>query len=348
MIQPGERWLDTDGNPIQAHGGGILHHDGVYYWYGEHKDGPTKDQGVSRVDAIGISCYSSRNLHDWHFEGLALEAVPNDPEHELHPSKVLERPKVLHNPTTKKFVMFTHVDVDDYGLGGVGVAVSDRPEGPYTYLGSQQPCGFEGRDLTVFQEHDGTAYLFFASTKSEFAEHAPNQGRNHTLRVARLSPDYLHAEELVAELFSGTYREAPAVFKWNGTYHLITSGCTGWDTNPAQHASASSIKGEWTVHGNPCLGAGAETTFDSQRTFVLPVAAHLGAFVFMANRWNSKNLSDSRHVWLPIEIKHGQLEIRWHEAWSPEQHWHTNPSRESISSVQGITALSGCARDPFS
>ena len=28
-------WNDTDGNPINAHGGGIMYHDGTYYWYGE-------------------------------------------------------------------------------------------------------------------------------------------------------------------------------------------------------------------------------------------------------------------------------------------------------------------------
>lgn len=36
-IVPGEVWNDTDGNPINAHGGGILYHEGTYYWYGEYK-----------------------------------------------------------------------------------------------------------------------------------------------------------------------------------------------------------------------------------------------------------------------------------------------------------------------
>ena len=30
-IHPGEIWPDTAGNHIQAHGGGILHHDGTFY-----------------------------------------------------------------------------------------------------------------------------------------------------------------------------------------------------------------------------------------------------------------------------------------------------------------------------
>lgn len=51
---PGRIWLDTDGNPINAHGGGILFDkiSRTYYWYGEYKDGPTYQSpqyGISRV-----------------------------------------------------------------------------------------------------------------------------------------------------------------------------------------------------------------------------------------------------------------------------------------------------------
>ena len=318
MIKPREVWNDTDGKPIQAHGGGILHHAGVYYWFGENKDGPTSSPPNFRVDVIGVSCYSSRDLEHWRFEGLALEAVPDDPSHDLHPSMVLERPKVIRNPHTRQFVMFAHVDDADYALASVGVAVSERPEGPYTYLGSQRPCGFESRDLGVFQDDDGSAYLFFASTNPDLAEIAQNRGRNYTLRVVRLSEDYLRAESLVAELFSGTHREAPALFKHEGMYHLISSGCTSWNPNAAEHATALSLEGSWTVLGNPCLGPRAETTFDSQGTFVLPLEGKSGKFVFMADRWNPANLSDSRYVWLPIQLQGEHLEIVWHDSWRLE------------------------------
>ena len=40
-IKPGEIWLDTDGNFINAHGGGILIYNDTYYWYGEMKSGET-------------------------------------------------------------------------------------------------------------------------------------------------------------------------------------------------------------------------------------------------------------------------------------------------------------------
>lgn len=92
-FQPGELWLDTNGKPIQAHGGSILFDNGKYYWYGENKDGPNSlgRIGIQRVDIIGISCYSSSDLYNWSFEGIVLPAVSDDPNHDLHPSKVAER-----------------------------------------------------------------------------------------------------------------------------------------------------------------------------------------------------------------------------------------------------------------
>lgn len=51
---PGRIWLDTEGHPIQAHGGGVLYDEQTrtYYWYGEYKDGPTyhaHKKGAARV-----------------------------------------------------------------------------------------------------------------------------------------------------------------------------------------------------------------------------------------------------------------------------------------------------------
>lgn len=50
-IQNGTVWKDTEGNVLHAHGGHILLHNGVYYWYGEN-----------RLDDLYVSCYSSIDL----------------------------------------------------------------------------------------------------------------------------------------------------------------------------------------------------------------------------------------------------------------------------------------------
>ncbi|MBQ1645935.1 MAG: beta-glucanase, partial [Prevotella sp.] len=56
IIRPGQLWLDTDGNHINAHGGGVLLHEGTYYWFGEHKSERTSNA------MVGITCYASTNL----------------------------------------------------------------------------------------------------------------------------------------------------------------------------------------------------------------------------------------------------------------------------------------------
>ena len=100
-LTQGEQWLDTEGNPINAHGAGVLFHEGKYYLYGEYKLGKTVlPEGATwecyRTDVTGISCYTSCDLVNWTFEGVVLKCS-EAPEHDLYPTNVLERPKVVYN-----------------------------------------------------------------------------------------------------------------------------------------------------------------------------------------------------------------------------------------------------------
>jgi len=67
-FRPGQVWLDDHGVPINAHGGGVLFHDGVYYWFGEHK---IEGEAGNKAE-VGVHCYSSRDLYRWKDEGIAL------------------------------------------------------------------------------------------------------------------------------------------------------------------------------------------------------------------------------------------------------------------------------------
>jgi Glycosyl hydrolases family 43 len=308
-FRPGEIWRDTAGKPINAHGGGLLFHAGRYYWYGEHKEGVTtmpevnRSWGGTRNDVVGIHCYSSSDLYAWQDEGLALRAVPNDPTHDLHPSKVLERPKVVYNPTTKKFVMWMHVDSVDYALSHAGVAVADAPTGPFTYIRSERPLGQMSRDQTLFQDDDGTAYRLFSSEN------------NATLWIVRLSDDYLSHTQEHARAFVDRHMEAASIVRRENRYWLIASDCTGWAPNPARSAVADHILGPWTELGNPCIGPGAETTFGGQSAYILPVVGIPGACIFVADRWNQHDLPDSRIVWLPLVWEEGRPRLRWYDQW---------------------------------
>jgi hypothetical protein len=210
--------------------------------------------------------------------------------------RVIERPKVIYNARTKKFVLWMHIDRNDYSYARLGVAVSDRPQGPYTYLGSMRPNGQESRDMTVFQDDDGRAYLVYASEN------------NNTMQVCLLSADYLRPTHVYKRILVGQRREAPAVFKAQGRYYLITSLCSGWDPNAAKYAVADSMLGDWQQQGNPCVGTGADQTFGAQSTFVLPLPG--GRFLFMADRWNKTDLERSGYLWLPLTIDRGRVEIR--------------------------------------
>ena len=177
-FQPGKIWFDTAGNRIQAHGGSILYDQGIYYWFGENKDGETRlDPNISpwhRVDVIGVSCYSSKDLLNWEYEGLVLPADSTDLESDLHPTKVFERPKVIRNPKTNQYVLFAHVDSAEYTTAHVGIAISAKPTGPYQYLGSIAPNGNDSRDITVFCDDDGTAYLYYSSEWNKTLHIAPS------------------------------------------------------------------------------------------------------------------------------------------------------------------------------
>ena len=147
-MKNGTLWLDTDGRGIQAHGGSILQHNGIFYWYGENKDTDTHNRSV---DFVGFSCYKSRDLLHWENCGLVLSAV-NELGHDLHPDSVCERPSVLYNAETQKFVLWFHLDNRRYTRAEVGLAVSDTPTGPFTYMGSQRPGNHDSRDFTAFQD----------------------------------------------------------------------------------------------------------------------------------------------------------------------------------------------------
>lgn len=306
---PGEIWKDVDGNPINAHGGGILYDKGIYYWFGEIKTGKTvrveedKSWENFRVNAGGISCYSSKDLLHWKFEGVALKPELNDSSSEIYTGKVVERPKVIYNEKTKQYVLWMHIDSRNYSFARAGVAVSTTPQGPYKYLGSVRPNDAMSRDMTLFKDDDGRAYLISTSEN------------NQTMHVNLLSDDYLKPTTTFTRILVNQNREAAAVVKHNHKYYLVTSLCSGWDPNPARYATADSLLGEWTVQGNPCVGADSATTFHSQSAYIIPVAG-TGKYIFVADRWKKTDLPDSRYIWLPLKFEGDKMKIEWKEKWN--------------------------------
>lgn len=341
---PGTLWLDDNGVHINAHGGGILFHEGTYWWFGEHKVAGRRGNSAQ----VGVHCYSSTNLYHWKDEGIAL-AVSEERGHEIERGSVIERPKVVLNSKTGKFVMWFHLELkgQGYRAARTGVAVSDTVNGPYRYLESFRPNagqwptdydpdatpsssetddeerpepsevylkrdfaqGQMARDMTIFMDDDGKAYHIHASEE------------NQTLHIAELTDDYLNFTGRYARVLPDARNEAPAICKWQGKYWMLTSGLTGWAPNPARSAVADSIWGPWKPLGNPCKGVnpandlGPEKTFGGQSTFILPVQGKPGAFIAMFDEWRPRNPIDGRYYWLPLEFENDGLLVRFRDKW---------------------------------
>ena len=254
---------------------------------------------------------------------------------------ITERPKVIYNESTRQYVMVFHADGALYNnadlsawVGGgcqgncsasrysramVGFATSDTPFGPFKLVNmtrmnydleySEDRLG-EARDMTVFVDKgvdsngDGVddAYVIYSSEM------------NAKLYVSLLNADYTGpfavgdtAEEGVdyaARILSDNSREAPAMFKYDGWYYLITSGTDGWNSTAHIYYRSQNIFDGWEQVGNPALND-TGNCFDTQVTYVLPIDAENGKFIYMSDRWNGDDLSESRTVWLPIRMNVG-------------------------------------------
>ncbi|MET4156988.1 family 43 glycosylhydrolase [Agromyces sp. PvR057] len=316
-------WFDDTGTHIQAHGGQIVtaEEDGrtVYYWYGE-------DRSNDYYDSPGVAVYKSYDSLNWENQGVALRSVSSKDQllggyfddlydtvgddgtvnastvNELYYhlnventasdgsaqlNAIFERPKVLYNEQTGKWVMWWHSDGSitpggsSYARSLAAVAVSDSPTGPFKLQGAYRlyneptyktACNQSGavpggaRDMTVFQDDDGTAYIVYSSEE------------NRSLYIAKLDADYTNLEhttttDSVGFQFSadGQYPvifadgsanapvagadyaivercgllEAPATFEHDGKYYMVASGATGWGPNPQTYYTADSMLGSW-------------------------------------------------------------------------------------------------------
>ena len=65
----------------------------------------------------------------WTYVGALLSRTGSG---DLGPNRIIERPKVIYNDKTKKYVMWMHVDSSNYGDAKVGVATGDSVCGKYS------------------------------------------------------------------------------------------------------------------------------------------------------------------------------------------------------------------------
>lgn len=310
--------FDLDGNIINASDGGIIYDGGRYYWYGQAMRPigfGTKGTGGQVTDK-GVVMYSSPDLKSWKYEGVVLSAS-DDPDSELFAPLRFERPKIIYNDKTKKYVLWCHYikhPGDHTFLPGGGealVASADKVTGPYQLERICRPIDDGGmvRDCTLFKDNDGCAYFIY--DRDETFDLA-----TRCIHVVKLSEDYLSPTYEYIRVGAAYRREAPAIIYRNGYYYMITSDMTAWEANKAKYFRAKSMMGEWEDMGDPYVGDEGGNSFLSQTTFAFKIEGE-DRYIHMAERHNKENFLHCSYVWLPIEFDDDdRLYINYHEEWS--------------------------------
>ncbi len=304
----------------------------------------------------GICAYSSDDLYNWEFEGVVMRNVNSREQLDTEAyfidlyegyteeqldrvyqcindtTSVIERPKMIYNEKTGMYVIWFHADGptetsnSNYAAASAGVAVSESPYGPFRFIDRYrlntcpenqkdfypQSKGM-ARDMNLFIDDDGTAYIIYSSEE------------NLTLYISKLNEDYTYlatdpAEAVYGEdfvrLFPGAQREAPALLKKDGRYYLITSGCTGWSPNPSRYYMADSLLGTWKEMGDPFTNDTDGTSCHSQSTCLFLADEETETYIYMGDRWNADDLTNSRYIWLPLEFaEDGSMSITYVDEW---------------------------------
>jgi beta-xylosidase len=292
-FKPGKDWYDVDGKLIDCHAGNIIYQANkkTYYWFGEHRNGLS-----------GVSCYSSKDLYNWKYVGLALDKAK-----EGLGSGIIERPKVAYNAKTNKYAMWFHYDDGQYKLAQQGVASCDSIQGPYKLHDHFQPNGHQSRDIGMFSDDDGKTYIGYAANVGSSI--------NATVRIVELTDDYLGVTQNDVDAKANC--EGPAMLKWkDNTYYLVTSLCNGWKPTTANYYTSSKMLSAFTKEGNPFVNDTKKTSFDSQPCSIFKVPGYKDAFIYLGDRWIGQGDAKSQYVFLPIAItSDGQFQLKWYDEW---------------------------------
>lgn len=340
-FHPGKPWLDTEGKRIQAHGGSVLYVDGIYYWYGENKE---KTDGRNGIWHWGVRCYSSKDLYNWKDEGIIIPPEADNPDSSLHPTAYMDRPHIIYNKKTRKYVCWLKIMNRDQTQTAT-VLTADHILGPYTKIREGlRPLNMSAGDFDLAVAEDGKAYYYFERVHSETI-------------CADLNEDYTDVTGYYSTHFPHPYppyvREATAHFKRKGKYYLITSGTTGYLPNPSEVAIADTWHGPFTVLGNPHPTDKSKTSFHSQVSSVLKVEGKKDLYIACADRWLPnemdkqyevyaemyeaiftgqsfdksrlgepivENTSIADYVWLPIRFDGDMAYIDWKDEWRIEDY----------------------------
>ncbi len=205
--QEAKEEIKMSGNPVfegwYADPEGIIYGD-TYWIYPTWSDKYEKQ--------TFFDCFSSKDLVNWTKHEAILDTA-----RVKWAKRAMWAPAVI-SKDNKYYLFFGANDVHKGEVGGIGVAVSNRPEGPYQDLLGKPLIndivnGAQPIDQFVF--HDGNEYYMYYG------------GWGHC-NIVRLKPDFTGLQpfedgEMYKEITPENYVEGPFVFKKSGKYYFMWS-----------------------------------------------------------------------------------------------------------------------------
>lgn len=252
-------WRDTDGNVIYSQGGGIFQFGDTYYWYGVKYDeaekyaanpaaGPYSTDPSPKFE--GVTCYSSKDLVSWKYEGLVVDREEVSGRQEMNNQEVAWVGRLGVAKVGDKYALLVQHECpdEDNSLDGnidtdkfskqVLVLTSDTPNGEFTwnqrinmkdYTGGTPNTG----DQTVFTDDDGTSYLVYS--------YGSGRGRIFLSKIVAQDNGKIGLASS-HKVYQGAGREGNCMFKYNNKYYVCASDLYGWNASHAYYMVLDSLE----------------------------------------------------------------------------------------------------------
>ena len=138
---------------------------------------------------------------------------------------------------------FHKKDSNSGGGAAIGVAVSDRPTGPFVdaigkalitnEMTTDMKHGWDDIDPTVFIDDDGKAYMYWG---------------NGSCKYVTLKENMIELADTIKTFKPEHYIEGPWLYKRNGVYYLLYAGA-GTKPEMIEYCTGPSATGPWTYRG---------------------------------------------------------------------------------------------------
>jgi len=345
--------LDNYNQRLEAHAGTIRKFGNYWYRYGF----PFRCSGADNLGqdfAPGIVCYRSLSFNGpWEYRGIVYNSAATRPGFIL-------RSDVIYNASTSKYVLIGN---DCFNAGYTPMlatfATCDTPDGTFVAQnyraavdGIQSGNSYEFKDMSLFQDDDGTAYAIYNFQLN---------GAANTLRISRLTSDYLNttnAPKTVENTAAAAGREAPQMFKRGSTYFLITSVGNFYDnasTFDLKYQTATSPYGTWSTATSLWASDPVGTQLNVQSGPVRAIPGYLDgqgypALLMVGDYWGKTAMYDSRILHFPLLFSSPTaFQAQPDVTWKPSDRFNPGQRAGTVVSFNGSSStMNDCPNvNPF-